>query len=84
MTIPFSVVLTFGRIILGLVMVHYGWPKIRDLNANARDFHTMGFRPSHFWGTIVAVNEFFGGLAMLSGTFAEPLPRLRPRRSVFR
>ena len=31
----------------------------------------MGFRPGLLWGTVIAVVEFFGGLAMLAGLYAE-------------
>jgi hypothetical protein len=31
----------------------------------------MGFKPGMLWGTLIAVVEFFGGLAILSGFYAE-------------
>jgi putative oxidoreductase len=64
-------ILLFTRVVTGVVLLYYGWPKIRDLASNARDFEAMGFRPGLFWGTLISIIEFFGGLAMLAGVFAE-------------
>ena len=63
--------LLFVRLILGIVMVYYGWPKIKDLKSNAKDFDKMGFKPGIFWGTITASVEFIGGIAMIIGFLAE-------------
>ncbi len=64
-------ILTLLRIVLGAVMMYYGWPKIRDLRANARDFVGMGFKPGWFWGTLIALVEFPGGILVVVGVFAE-------------
>ena len=64
-------VLFFVRLVLGIVMVYYGWPKIKDLKSNAKDFDKMGFKPGMFWGTITALLEFIGGIAILVGFLAE-------------
>ena len=52
-------------------MIHYGWPKIRNLKSNAKDFENMGFEPGIFWGTWIAAVEFIGGIAVLIGLYAE-------------
>ena len=64
-------VLLFVRLILGVVMIYYGWPKIKDLKSNAEDFNKMGFKPGIFWGTITALIEFVGGIAIIVGFLAE-------------
>lgn len=64
-------ILLLLRAILAVVMIHYGLPKVRNLRSNADDFVQMGFKPGMFWGTLIAVVEFFGGLAILLGTYAE-------------
>lgn len=64
-------ILTLLRIVLGAVMIYYGWPKIRDLRANAKDFVGMGFKPGWFWGTLIALVEFPGGTLVVLGLFAE-------------
>ncbi len=58
------------RLVLGMVMIHHGWPKFKNLKANAENFKGMGFRPGFFWGTIVAVSEFLGGFGIILGIWA--------------
>jgi putative oxidoreductase len=71
MHIQIDWILLLVRAVLGVVMIYYGWPKIRDPAANANDFVQMGFTPGMFWGTLIAVVEFFGGIAILVGFYAE-------------
>jgi uncharacterized membrane protein YphA (DoxX/SURF4 family) len=71
MNISFSWILLLVRVTLAVVMIYYGWPKIRDLESNAKDFVEMGFSPGMFWGTLIAVVEFVGGIAVLIGLYAE-------------
>lgn len=51
----------------GLILFAHGLPKIRDLKKTAANFEAMGFKPGFLWGTIAAVAEFFGGLALVAG-----------------
>ena len=69
--IPFDWILLLSRVVLAIVMVYYGWPKIRDLASNANDFEHMGFKPGMFWGTLIAGVEFLGGITILLGFDAE-------------
>lgn len=69
--IPLPYFLLIIRLILASVMLYYGWLKIRDLKANARDFEGMGFRPGIYFGTPVAIVEFVGGLMVLFGLYVE-------------
>jgi len=75
MTNPFLLsddwILLFGRVILAIVMVYYGWPKIKKFRTNAEDFVEMGFKPGMFWGTLVALVEFVGGIGILLGFSVE-------------
>jgi putative oxidoreductase len=71
MYIEFGWILLLARTVLAVVMIYYGWPKIRDLQATAHEFAQMGFYPPLFWGTLIALVEFVGGMAMLLGFFAE-------------
>ncbi len=64
-------ILLFIRVVTGVVLLYYGWPKCRDLRSCARDFEQMGFRPGVLWGPLIAAVEFLGGLAMLAGLYAE-------------
>jgi uncharacterized membrane protein YphA (DoxX/SURF4 family) len=71
MEIRFEWILLLSRIVLAVVMIYYGWPKIRDLNANANDFVHMGFKPGMLWGNLIALVEFAGGIAIFLGIYAE-------------
>lgn len=62
------------RVFLGVVFFYHGWPKIKDLRANARDFEAMGFKPGWLWGIS---DRFSGDLWKLAGS-GRDLPRGRP------
>lgn len=66
-----GVVLLLLRIFYGFLFVVHGWPKVKDLMGNAKNFETMGFRPGLLWGSIAALLEFFGGLAIIAGLFTQ-------------
>ena len=68
--------LLFLRLALGLILVVHGWPKVKNLKTTASNFAAMGFRPGFFWGTLIALLEFFGGLAFIVGFFMQPLAAL--------
>ena len=55
------------RTMFGIIMIYYGWQKVKDLKANAEEFEKMGFKPGWFWGTNVAFLEFFGSILIISG-----------------
>jgi putative oxidoreductase len=63
--------LFLSRLILGSVMIRYGFPKIKNLKENAKDFSKMGFKPGILWGTPMALLEFFGGIGMILGIYPE-------------
>ena len=71
MQIQIEWILLLIRSVLAAVMIYYGWPKIRDPASNAKDFVRMGFKPGMFWGTLIAVVEFFDGIVILLGFYAE-------------
>lgn len=59
------------RLVIGLVFVVHGWPKLKSLKTNAQHFEAMDLKPGSFWGTVVAFVEFFGGLAVFFGLYAQ-------------
>lgn len=59
------------RIVLGVLMLAHGWPKIRNLRGTGQAFEGMGFKPGVFWATVVALVEFVGGLALIAGFFTQ-------------
>lgn len=59
------------RIVLGVLFIVHGWPKIKNLKETQSNFGAMGFKPGVLWGTIAAVLEFFGGLAIVFGILTQ-------------
>ncbi len=55
------------RVVLGLILMGHGLPKLKNLKAAGENFQSMGFKPGPFWGTLVALLEVFGGLALILG-----------------
>lgn len=64
-----GIALFIVRLIFGITFIYYGWPKIKDLKSNARDFEHMGFKPGWLWGTPVALLETVGSLMVIFGVF---------------
>jgi putative oxidoreductase len=55
------------RLILGLIMIVHGWPKITNIKGTAEWMSSQGFKPGIFWATVVALAEFMGGIFLISG-----------------
>jgi putative oxidoreductase len=64
------------RVVLGLILIFHGFPKIRDLKGTASGFGAMGFRPGLLWATAVAVLEFGGGILLLAGLLTQVVAAL--------
>ena len=61
------------RVVLALVFLVHGWPKLIGLKNTWTMFDSMGFKPGMLWGTVVAMLEVFGGLGILLGVYLVPL-----------
>jgi putative oxidoreductase len=57
------------RVALGVVLIAHGWPKLRNLKQTAQSFDAMGFKPGRLFGTLAALLEVFGGIALIIGLF---------------
>ncbi len=61
------------RLALAAVFIAHGGQKLfgvfggPGLQATIQSFDHMGFHPGVFWGTLVALVEFFGGVCLLVG-----------------
>ena len=66
-----DIALLLLRLAIGLIFIAHGWPKIRNLRENAKNFEGMGFKPGTFWGTLVAIVEVVGGLAIFFGLYTQ-------------
>lgn len=63
--------ITVLRIVLGIIFIKHGWPKLKSLKETAKNFSEMGFKPGMFWGTVVALLEFVGGLFLIGGLLTQ-------------
>ncbi len=68
--------LLFLRVAYGAIMVAHGFPKLKNLKGTGVNFTTMGFRPGAFWGTLIALLESLGGIAIILGFMTTPLALL--------
>lgn len=57
----------FLRVALGVVFIVHGWGKITDLKGTIKFAGSLGFWPAPFFGFMLAVSEFFGGIAVIAG-----------------
>jgi putative oxidoreductase len=64
------------RVLFAIMFFYYGWPKLKDLKANAEDFEKMGFKPGWLFGTPIAFLETGGSLLILFGLFFGFIPLL--------
>jgi len=64
-----DLVLLFGRLVVGIIFIYYGLPKIRDLKAAKEEFIQKGIKPAGFWGPFIAFLEVFGGIGIILGVF---------------
>lgn len=59
--------LLFVRLALGSILIFHGYPKLKNFTNTIAWFGSIGFRPGWLWGTVAAVVEFIGGLALVGG-----------------
>jgi putative oxidoreductase len=55
------------RLVLGVILVAHGLPKLRNLGATAKGFETMGFKPGALWAAVASIVEAVGGLLIIVG-----------------
>jgi len=69
-------VLLIARLMLGIVMLYYGIPKLRNIKSNVKDFVQMGFKPGWLWGGAVVGLESCGGILIVLGIFTTSIALL--------
>jgi len=63
------------RIALGGILIPHGCQKLfgmfggMGLSGNAALFDRIGYSPGMFWGTLVGLTEFIGGILLILGLF---------------
>lgn len=59
------------RIVLGIIMVYHGWPKLTNLGGTIEGMAGMGVPLPAVAGFFAMVAEFFGGLLILAGVLTD-------------
>lgn len=59
------------RIVVGLIMVRHGWPKLKNLKSTGAWFEGVGFKPGIFWAAVAGLIELVGGLALVLGLLTQ-------------
>lgn len=59
------------RVVLGIIMVYHGWPKVTNLGGTIEGMSGMGIPAPALAASFAMVAEFFGGLLILAGVFTD-------------
>lgn len=59
------------RVVLGIIMIYHGWPKLTNLGGTIEGMSGMGIPAPALAAVFAMVAEFFGGLLMLAGVFTD-------------
>jgi len=59
------------RLVLGVILIAHGYPKLRDLKGTSAWLASVGFRPGILFALIALAVEFFGGIALILGFFTQ-------------
>ncbi|MBI3046286.1 MAG: DoxX family protein [Candidatus Harrisonbacteria bacterium] len=60
------------RVVVGLIFVAHGWPKLKNLKGTQAWFGSVGFKPGWLWGTLAALLEGVGGPLIIVGFGTQP------------
>jgi putative oxidoreductase len=59
------------RVVLGIIMMYHGWPKLTNLGGTIEGMSGMGIPAPALAAVFAMVAEFFGGLLLLLGVFTD-------------
>ena len=59
------------RVVLGIIMIYHGWPKLTNLGGTIEGFTGMGIPLPAAAAVFSMVAEVFGGLLLLVGAFTD-------------
>ena len=59
------------RVVLGIIMVYHGWPKLTNLGGTIQGFTGMGIPLPALSAVLATVAEFGGGLLLLLGVLTD-------------
>ncbi|HEU5447498.1 MAG TPA: DoxX family protein [Acidimicrobiia bacterium] len=66
-----DVALLILRVVLGIIMIYHGWPKVTDIGGTIEGFSGMGIPLPALAAIFATVAEVIGGLLMLVGAFTD-------------
>lgn len=61
------------RLAMGAIFLAHGLPKAKNFRGTLDWFHSIGFKPGWFWGTLVIALETLGALLLVFGLFTQVL-----------
>jgi putative oxidoreductase len=56
-----------GRVLLGVLMLNHGWPKIKDLKGTVAFVKGTGWPGGEAFAILFSLLEFFGAIALIVG-----------------
>jgi putative oxidoreductase len=59
------------RVVLGIIMIYHGWPKLTNLGGTIEGFSGMGIPAPAIAAIFATLVEVVGGLLVLVGAFAD-------------
>ena len=59
------------RVVLGIIMIYHGWPKLTNLGGTIEGFTGMGIPLPALSAVFALIAELVGGLLMLAGAFTD-------------
>jgi putative oxidoreductase len=60
-----------ARLILGLVLIIHGYPKLKNFKMTANWMNDNGFKPGVLFALLAILIEFFGGISLVFGFFVQ-------------
>ncbi len=68
--------LLVGRVILGVILVAHGWPKVKNFKGTAGWMESIGLKPGTLFAGVSVLLEFVGGLMLIFGLFTQCIAAL--------
>lgn len=59
------------RIVLGVILLAHGLPKLKNFSGTTQWFLSVGFKPATFWTGIAIAVEVLGGVLLIAGLFTQ-------------
>jgi putative oxidoreductase len=59
------------RIVLGVIFIAHGWPKLKNFKGTVGWLGGAGFKPGWLWAGLLTAGELLGGLCILAGFYVQ-------------